>query len=226
MAKSSCLQIWLGERNLIGRAEIRLLKQGGWANAVVSVVSFDDEQWVIKDFSDKAWFIRHTVGGCLIRREWQALNRLQGVGGVPTEPFRVGRFAIGYRFVAGENLAHLKSNQVVIGVDFFMALENLVKQIHQRGYVHLDLRNGKNILVSTTNQPCLLDFQAGLWINLLPQWLRKPFTAIDRSGVYKWWARFDLASLDGERRKLLVLINRCQHYLWPFNRPHQRKTIP
>jgi len=223
------LRSWLAKRDLTGRAEVRLLKQGGWANAVVFAISCGANQWVLKDFSSKGWLVRNTIGRCVTRREWRTINRLQGLGGVPTEPFRAGHFAMGYRFVSGDSLAHLRSTKVPLGGDFFIALETLVRRCHECGFVHLDLRNGKNILVTTENQPCLIDFQAGLWVGWLPQRLRNALASVDYSGVYKWWARFDPHGLDASRRQLLENINRRRLYLWPFNRPHscaRLKTEP
>jgi tRNA A-37 threonylcarbamoyl transferase component Bud32 len=205
-------------RGTLCHAETRLLKKGGWANAEVSAIALDGAQWVVKDFSRKIWLVRQTIGRYLIRREWRALLRLQGVPGIPARPFRMDGFGLGYLFVEGQTLSRVRERREPLGPDFFTALEDLVGRIHRRGYAHLDLRNGKNILVTPDNRPQLIDFQAGLWIQRLPGQLRAALEDIDHSGVYKWWNRFDPESLDEGRRQVLETINRRRRRYWPFNR--------
>lgn len=212
-------------RGTLSNAETRLLKKGGWANAEVTAVTLDGTQWVVKDFRRKFWPVRQTIGRYLVRREWRTLLRLQGVPGIPARPFRLDEFGLGYLFEEGRTLSEVRDQNEPLEADFFVALEELADRIHRRGYAHLDLRNGKNILVTSEHRPRLIDFQAGLWIQNLPAWGRTIFTDIDLSGVYKWWNRFVPGGLDAGRRKVLEKINRRRRRFWPFNRswPKSRK---
>jgi RIO-like serine/threonine protein kinase len=187
--------------------------------AAVYVVAAGADQWVLKDFSKTNALIRHTLGRLLVSREWSSLCRLQGMAGIPMEPFLVSPFVFGYRFVSGETLSSLKQRQSPLGQEFFLALEQLVAQLHARGYVHLDLRNGKNILVTPDHRPRLLDFQSGLWLHHLPPRWRRALEDIDCSGVYKWWLRMDPASIDPQRRDMLQIVNRQRRRWWRFNYP-------
>lgn len=213
-------------RGTLCNTPTRLLKKGGWANARVSVVTLDGTQWVVKDFQEKIWLVRQTLGRFLIRREWRTLLRLQGVPGIPARPFRLDEFGLGYLFEEGVTLAEAMSRKEALGAEFFMALEEMADRIHRRGYVHLDLRNGKNVLVAVNRAPRLIDFQAGLWIHHLPDWGRTIFTDIDRSGIYKWWNRFLPGGLDAGRRKVLEKINRRRRRFWPFNRSWSKPRKP
>ncbi len=40
--------------------------------------------------------------------------------------------------------------------------------MHERGIVHLDIRYMRNIVVSDTGDPLLLDFQTCLFLNRIP----------------------------------------------------------
>lgn len=197
-------------------ADCRVLKAGTGGNAMVTLVSGDSGQWVIKDFAGKHCFFRYTLGRFLIRREWSTLRRLQGLAGIPVEPIRLGPYTLSYRFVEGETLRSLQRRKARLDRDFFSALERLVSELHLRGFVHLDLRNGKNILVRPDGTPHLLDFQAGLWIGSLPMWLRRLFQAVDCSGIHKWCARLAPQHLDEERRAVLQRFN-YKRRLWPFS---------
>ena len=89
-----------------GRAERELLRDGRFANARVERVRIDGVDWIFKDFSSRAFFVRHTVGRFLLGREVRALRRLEGIAGVPSTAFRVDAFAMAARFVPGRALAH------------------------------------------------------------------------------------------------------------------------
>lgn len=175
-------------------------------------------QRVVRDFSRNTWLVRQALGRFLIDRELLMLNRLRGLAGVPAELVRDGPFALSYRFVDGETLSSLRSRRVTLDREFFCALEQLVEELHARGFAHLDLRNGKNILGTTDGRPHLLDFQSGVWIGHVPRLVRRRLEAVDYSGVYKWWGRLAPQQLDGTRRALLQSINR-QRRFWPFNYP-------
>jgi len=199
--------------NVLGAGQI--LKSGSALNALVSTVATPAELRVVKDFSRSPFLIRHTLGRFLIRREYATLRRLQGLAGVPVDPVRLHAFAISYRFAPGETLATLLESRAVVEQTFFPALEQLVAGLHARGFVHLDLRNGRNMLRTSEGLPGLLDFQAGLW---LPALLRRPLEAVDLSGVYKWWARLLPGQMNPQRTQKLRVANHWRR-LWRFNYP-------
>ena len=201
-----------------------VLKSGSIGNARVSVEVTPTGLRVVKDFSTTPFLIRHLLGRFLIWREYVNLRRLQGLPGVPADPVRIHAFALSYRFVSGETLATVLEQRLPLPAKFFTALEQLVLNLHARGFSHLDLRNGRNILCAADGQPCLLDFQAGLWLRFVPALLRRPFERSDLSGVYKWWNRLAPGQLDPERARLLQVTNRWR-VLWRFNYPTDSKRL-
>jgi hypothetical protein len=117
-----------------------LLRDGRFANARVERVHIGGVDWIFKDFSSRAFIVRHTVGRFLLARELRALRRLDGIPGIPDRAFRVDAFAIAARFVPGRTLARLDG--ALITTPYLVALEGLLQQVHRRGLVHLDTGAG------------------------------------------------------------------------------------
>ena len=192
-------------RDLLEATPPHYLARGRLANADVRLVECDGRRWVVKDFRVCPGWVRHTVGRWFIRRELKALVRLQGIPGIAENPVRVDAFALAYLFVEGRALNEFPTGQP--SVDFFLALESAVKNMHARGIAHLDLRNRGNILVDSAQHPVLIDFQSYVplprWIPPLARYMEK----IDLSGVYKAWGKSLPGTLDETRQRLLDSVN-------------------
>jgi RIO-like serine/threonine protein kinase len=211
-------------RDALKRDTSRVLNEGRWANAVLYVIEHDAERWVVKDFGSRTWLVRNTIGRLLIGREFSALHRLQGIEGVPRQPFRLDAFALGYRFVAGATLARTTLEAPHAG--FFCALERLMQQVHEVGLVHLDSRNSRNILVTENAQPALIDFQSHLGTRWMPRALRRWLEAYDMAGVYKHWARRSPDTIDESRLLHLGEMNRWRRFWFLRGYLGVRKSRP
>jgi predicted Ser/Thr protein kinase len=200
-------------REELERLPGQVISQGRWANAVLSVVQRGGEQWVVKDFRARSLVVRNTIGRFLVRRELRALRRLAGLGGIPANAFRVDAHALAYRYIPGIPLngagEHLKN------AEFFASFERLLADVHARGLVHLDVRNGRNVLITESGQAALIDFQSHLGTARLPGALRGWMERFDMAGVYKHWDRHHPQSLGEARAMLLANMNRWRR-LWPF----------
>lgn len=192
-------------RDLLTTTPPHYLARGRLANADVRRVECAGKHWVVKDFKVCPGWIRHTVGRWFIRRELDALERLQGLPGIAEYPVRVDSFALAYLFIEGRALNEFPPGQP--SADFFLALESAVKAMHARGIAHLDLRNRGNVLVDSSQHPVLIDFQSYLplpgWIPPLARFMEK----IDLSGVYKAWEKSLPGTLDEARQALLDSVN-------------------
>jgi len=177
---------------------------------VLHLIEHGGERWVVKDFGSRTWLVRNTIGRLLIGREYGALHRLQGIQGVPRQPFRLDAFALGYRFVAGTTLAGVTLDTRHAG--FFSALELLMQQVHELGLVHLDSRNSRNILVTEADQPVLIDFQSHLGTRWMPRPVRRWLEDYDLAGVYKHWARRSPDTIDEARLRHLGQMNRWRRF--------------
>ena len=198
-------------RDQLERAKGQILSPGRWANAVLSLFPRDGEQWVVKDFRPRQFVVRSTIGRLLVRRELQALRKVAGLAGVPADAFRVDAHALAYRFIPGTTLSHAAADRK--NAEFFLAFERLLGEVHARGIVHLDVRNGRNVLITDAGQPVLIDFQSYLGTARLPGAMRGWMERFDMAGVYKHWARHHPQTLGETRTALLARMNRWRR-LW------------
>jgi hypothetical protein len=133
------------------------------------------------------------VGRRTARHESWLLQRLAGLQGIPAlaGPLAVqGRVlphAVAREYIPGQPLG----NRQAVKDSFFHGLRELLRVMHQRGVVYVDLHKRENIVVSEQGEPFLIDFQISLaW----PRWLPRGtlFTLLCRSDEYhlmKHWTR-------------------------------------
>jgi predicted Ser/Thr protein kinase len=200
-------------REQLEGAPRRVISLGRWANAVLSLLRSDGEQWVVKDFRARSFVVRNTIGRFLIRRELRALGKVAGLNGVPVDAFRVDAHALAYRYIPGTPLTESVEGRK--SAEFFAAFERLLAEVHARGIVHLDVRNGRNVLVTEGGRAALIDFQSHLGTAHLPKAMRAWMERFDMAGVYKHWERHHPQSLGETRSALLAGMNRWRR-LWPF----------
>jgi serine/threonine protein kinase len=102
---------------------------------------------------------------------------------------------------------------------FFSELERVLREIHSRGVVHLDLRHKGNILLSEKGEPFLIDFNSSFSFG------RKGFFRfflfpllrwVDYGGLLKLKERVSPALMTPEERTLLKRFNLLRR-LWIFN---------
>lgn len=195
------------------KAPQTLLRNGRIANAKVYCVTINGIQWTVKDFSDRPWYIRHTIGRFLLRREVSILNRLQGIDGVSQDAFRVDAFAMAVRFVEGQSLHKTPPEQVT--PEFLEAFEALINRIHERHVVHLDCRGMGNVIYRPDGKPALIDFQSGLYTRFMPKCLRHFLEDLDRSAALKRWNMSHPELMGEERKAELARIEKLRR-LWIF----------
>ena len=174
-----------------------LLREGRMANACVYRFRYRGEEWTVKDFSTRPWWVRKILAPILFWRELRAVRRLAGIEGVPSRGFRLDAAAIAIQYLPGTSLS--KSPRSTMTVEFLKEMEDLMTRIHQAGIVHLDARGTGNWVVLSNGKPGLIDFQAGVCTVGLPKGLRKVLEDIDMSGVLKKWNEFHPEAMGPER---------------------------
>lgn len=199
-----------------------VLHEGRFFNATVSRVSFRGGDWVVKDFRTRVWLCRWFYGWWTVWHECRVVRRLRGIDGVPEDAFRLDRYAWVCRFITGEQLRAMETEHE--WGSFFEKLEAVVEEIHQRGVVHLDLRNARNILVGLRNEPYVLDFQSAFFTGWMPPSIREALEKIDLSGVYKHWLKRAPESLGAASEAVIAwhLRNRRWWRLRGYQRPGLR----
>jgi len=192
----------------------RVLARGRWANADLFLYEAGSDTWVIKDFSPCRAPVRYSLGIFMVRRELQALMRLQGISGIAEKPFRLSPFALAYLFIPGTTLKEARRTGTVTP-EFFERLEGTVQRMHDRGIVHLDIRYMRNILITPQGDPALLDFQSSLVLDRIPRVLHRPLKAIDLSGVYKCWQKICPDTMGAARAAVLESVAKKRSW-WIF----------
>jgi RIO-like serine/threonine protein kinase len=87
--------------------------------------------------------------------------------------------------------------------------------MHERGVVHLDLRQRRNVIVTPDARPAILDFGGALCLR--PGSRLFAFLAeIDRSGVLKYKNRALPGSLSPQETQTLQRAERIRRF-WPFS---------
>jgi predicted Ser/Thr protein kinase len=167
-----------------------VLRHGDPHKSRVLLAHKDGQRVVIKDLSPMRPFFRTLFGRRMLRREARALDALRGHSGVPRLIERIGDDALAIEFFTAMYLRKSLANERKPRV--LKAFAKAVTALHERGVVHLDLRQRKNILVTQDDRVILIDFESALvcgrgWFGRA---LTALFSPIDRSAVIKWQTRF------------------------------------
>lgn len=190
-------------------------KQGPF-RPTVRLLEKDGARLVAKDYRACTPLYRWTVGAWNLAREESALRRLADVEGVPRYVGRVGRWVLLMSWIRGRDIGKVRRFRQT--PYFFDRLMEIVERMHERGVVHLDLRQRRNILIRTRPgeepTPAVLDFGSALCVRP-GGLLHRGLTRIDRSGVLKYKRRAQPDSLTHEEARSLRRVER-RRKLWPF----------
>ncbi len=217
------------------RERRRRIHGGGPFNAVVWMCSVDGTApWIEKDFSQAAWIVRNTVGRFLVAREVWVLRKLGKTGAVPSGVRKISPFALREDVISGFALRDslcgaYKGNSPdevqFHGVPkemlserppmkFFDDLATALRACHVLGFVHLDLHNSRNIMVTPGFRPVMLDWQSAIPTAFLPRPLRRILEKIDMAGVAKFRAKFHPEATTADERRRLHRALILRHLLW------------
>ena len=150
-----------------------------------------------------------------IRREWKVYSRLVGVRGIPGGAGRIDRFAFALEFIPGKAI----QRDEALPRSFFVDLGRILKEVHERGVVHLDLRHKGNILASDEGEPFLIDFNWSLAFErkgFLYHVLFPLLKWVDKGGFLKLKQRVTPSSMTPEELRFLHRFNRIRK-IWIFS---------
>jgi hypothetical protein len=133
------------------------------------------------------------LGRRMARHEIHLLKGLGDLTGIPALAGSVSvsganlRNAVARHYIEG----HPLGNRETVNESFFPRLSALLKSMHQRKVVYVDLHKRENILVNEKGDPCLIDFQISVaWPNWLPAGpLFKILRQSDEYHLIKHWSR-------------------------------------
>ena len=163
---------------------------------------------VEKTYRNKAWPVR-IVGIPLVSWEAFIYSRLKGISGIPVLTGRPDKCTLITSYMGGQNL---RSTTRKPDATYFKKLSTIIEQMHQRGVVHLDLRNRRNYGVDDSGLPYLVDFASCLYVPW-PGSLKQLLAKIDWMGFLKVKEKLNPEGISNEERSKLVL-GRTLSSLW------------
>jgi hypothetical protein len=176
---------------------MRTLREGHTYKADLSVVHVGDEDLVLKDYHHKKGAWRDLLGVTATSLEARALRALEGIQGVPQFRGRPDRFSVLMTYLTADRATRLDP-RVNGNREFVEDLARIVREMHARGVVHLDLKHRSNVLVGEDGRPVVIDFESALtfdpkrWYNRL---LLRPLRKLDELALLNWKRRLCPAML-------------------------------
>lgn len=194
---------------------ISLSRKGSFGKPDLSRVEIGDRKIMVKDVREKNFLLRWTLGIWLIHKEWKIYSRLKGLKGIPQPVERIDCFAFAMELIPGKPLFRGEA----IPSSFFSDLEQVLREVHERGVVHLDLRHKGNILLSEKGEPFLIDFNSSFYFRekgLLRHFLFPILRKVDYGGLLKLKQRISPTSMTPDELLFLKRFNLFRK-LWIFN---------
>jgi predicted Ser/Thr protein kinase len=178
-------------------------------------VEVEGRSLMVKDVRRRRFLFRWTLGLWLIHKEWRIYSRLAGIKGIPQPVERIDRFAFAMEFIPGRPILRGDS----LPSSFFSDLERVLKEVHGKGVIHLDLRHKGNILVSEKGEPFLIDFNSSFAFKekgFLRRSLFPLLRWVDYGGLLKLKKRISPSLMTPEELAFLKGFDRFRK-LWIFN---------
>ena len=143
-------------RDDLERSTIRVVRPASQARPDVRLVSANGRRLVVKDYALGARPFKRLLGTYLVWRERAALERAAGIQGIPPVVGALGPCTLVTEYV--ETTEATSTPEELLSPEFFERLYVLVRELHQRGVVHGDLKKLENILITPDGKPVIVDF--------------------------------------------------------------------
>ncbi len=195
--------------------EIVSCAKGNFGKPDLNQIEWEGRSLMVKDVRSKKFFLRWTLGLWLIHKEWKIYSRLSGAKGIPQPVERIDRFAFAMEFIPGRSILRGEP----LPPSFLPELEKVLREVHGRGVVHLDLRHKGNILVTEKGEPFLIDFNSSFAFKekgFLRHFLFPLLRWVDYGGLLKLKKRVSPSLMTPEERAFVKRFDRLRR-LWFFN---------
>jgi len=153
------------------------------------------------------------LGRFLVLWESYIYSKLRDIDGIPQLVRSPDPYTITTMFMGGQDM---RRNTEEPDEAYFEHLETLIRKIHARGVIHLDLRNRRNYGMDESGMPYLVDFASSLYIPFSGI-LKRLLCSIDWMGYLKIKAKINEKTLSEEENRRLSLGNTLSN-LWFFPR--------
>ncbi len=192
----------------------QVLIRGRFTKADVFITQAGGRRYVVKDFSQKGKWERNVIGRFIIGREARAYAALAGIDGIPERFKRLSPFSFAVEYLDGKNLGDLGRGE--IGSDVIRQFERIVDDLHERGWVHLDLHRRSNILL-ISGKVFVVDLASALHAGCMPlfgRYLTGCLGLADRLSLVKMKTIFAPDSLTAGEKRWLRLRNSVMPTKW------------
>jgi hypothetical protein len=192
----------------------KYLTQGKFAKADVFIASFRGQRFIVKDFGKRGFWERNLIGRVVIGRESRAYRALAGVEGLPARFKRLTPFSLAIEYLEGRDLGGVERHEIGPGV--IRQFERIIDDIHDRGWVHLDLQRRSNILL-VNGRVFVVDLASAFHpggVPLIGRSLVRLLGFADRLSLIKMKTIFASELLSPNDRKLIKMRNLLMPTKW------------
>jgi predicted Ser/Thr protein kinase len=197
----------------LSRTEKVLIK-GRFSKADVFITRTEDRRFVVKDYTQKGFWERNLVGRIVIGREARAYAALAGTEGLPSRFKRLSTFSFAVEYLEGKDLGDVEPGEIGPGV--LHQFERIVRGMHERGWVHLDLHRRTNILL-VDGKIYIVDLASALHSGRVPfigKFLTRLIGIADTLSLIKMKTIYGPELLSPQERKWLRVRNRILPTKW------------
>jgi len=190
------------------------ITKGRFAKADIFVATYRGQRFIVKDFGTRGICERNLVGRVVIGRESRAYQVLAGIEGLPARFKRLSPYALAIEYLEGRDLGGVERHEIGPGV--VRQFERIVNDLHERGWVHLDLQRRSNILL-VNDKVFVVDLASAFHpggVPLLGRWLVRLMGFADRLSLIKMKTIFAPELLTPDDRRLVRLRNRFMPTKW------------
>jgi serine/threonine protein kinase len=147
---------------------------------------------IVKDFRYNGFLYRNIIGRFLIWREAKSYRKLKGLKGVPIFYGCIGGITLIVEEIEGTDIEKL---EVISSLSdtFYKELKDLIKDIHNRGLAHCDLKRAPNIMKGNDGRPYIVDWASAI--------SKREFRFFPMNLVYERFIKDDLNAVTKLRLK-------------------------
>lgn len=138
------------------------LTRGAPFKADVTEVDLGDGPMVVKDFAPRAWW-RRLIGRLEVGRECRAYAYLGSTAWLPAFIGRIDADALAVEKIEGQALAR-SPDRGSRRDDYLAQIRTALDRLAALGFLHLDARNNKNVLLSPDGRVVFIDLAGSFWI--------------------------------------------------------------
>mgnify|MGYP001819865287 CR=1 FL=1 len=186
-------------RAQLDEADKTYLTHGAPFKADVTVIDIGDGPMVVKDFAPRAWW-RRLIGWLEVNRECRAYAYLGPLPFFPGFYGCVDRDALAVERIEGVALAR-SPDRGEKREDYLTQIRSALDRLAEAGFLHLDARNNKNLLLTPEGRVVFIDLAGSYWVRpggIGYRLLRPVIDLYYEANIIKWET---LLHPDGDPRK-------------------------